>query len=464
MPSIDYNCLPTLAPFHRSSARVRIVRGPIGSGKTTAMIAELLKLACEQEPDPEDGIRRTRMLVVRNTMPQLKTTCLVSIMQFLRPIAEWRPSDSTVRIRFGDVESDWLMLPLDSEQNIQRLLSLELTYCWVSEAREVDPDMVKNALSRCGRFPAMNHGGATRYGLIAESNSFRTDSPWFALLEDNLPDNWEYFVQPSALDSKADWLQYLPRDYYTDLIESNSPEWVEQYIENKYGESLDGQAVYKHSFTREFHVADNSLLPIPTMPIIVGMDFARWPAAVFCQVDPRGRLLVLAELEHENLGVEAFTSEYILPMLASDRFRSCPHYIVGDPSGVARSQIGEESVFDALKRLGLPAYPAMTNNIQPRLRAVEKYLQQQRDGGPAFLIDPSCHVLIQGFQSKYRYKKRSDGQIDDTKPDKIRPWADVHDALQYACLGTAKSIRTRAANRSMARDYSKNQVAVGAWT
>lgn len=443
---------------------MRIVRGPIGSGKTTAMICELLRLACEQEPDPDDGIRRTRMLVVRNTMPQLKTTCLVSIMQFLRPIAEWRPSESTVRIRFGDVESDWLLLPLDSEQNIQRLLSLELTFAWVSEAREVDPELVKNALSRCGRFPSRTKGGATRYGLIAESNSFRTDSPWYELLEDNLPDNWEYFVQPSALDPKADWLQYLPPDYYIDLIESNSPEWVEQYVENKYGESLDGQAVYKHSFNREFHVAKNSLQPIPTVPIVVGMDFARWPAAVFCQVDARGRLLILAELEHENLGVEAFTSEYVMPLLAADRFRACPHYVVGDPSGVSRSQIGEESVFDALRRLGLPAYPAMTNQIQPRLRAVEKFLLQQRDGGPALLIDPSCHILIQGFQSKYRYKKRTDGQIDDTKPDKQRPWADVHDALQYACLGTSRAIRTRAINRAMRREYASEKIPVGAWT
>jgi hypothetical protein len=442
---------------------VRIVRGPIGSGKTTGMIAELLRLACEQEPDPDDGIRRTRMLVVRNTMPQLKTTCLVSIMQFLRPIAEWRPSDSTVRIRFGDVESDWLMLPLDTEQNIQRLLSLELTFCWVSEAREVDPEMVKNALSRCGRFPAMNHGGATRYGLIAESNSFRTDSPWYPLLEEELPQNWEYFVQPGALDPEADWLQYLPPDYYSDLIESNTPEWVDQYIHNQYGESLDGQAVYKHSFNRNFHVSEKPLTPLPTRPIVVGMDFGRWPAAVVCQMDMRGRLLVLAEVEHENTGVERFTNDLLLPLLASDRFRTCPHYVVGDPSGVSRAEVGEESVFDALKRLGLPAYPAMTNAIQPRLRSVEKFLLQQRDGGPALLVDPSCRVLIQGFQSKYRYKRKTDGSTED-KPDKQRPWADVHDALQYACLGTSKAIQTRALRRMTPREYKSNQIPTGAWT
>jgi hypothetical protein len=464
MASVDYNCIPSLASFHRSQARVRIVRGPIGSGKTTGMIAELLRIACEQEPDPEDGIRRTRMLVVRNTLPQLKQTCLASILQFLRPIADWRPSESTVRIRFGDVESDWLLLPLDSEQNVQRLLSLELTFCWVSEAREVDPQLVMNALSRCGRYPSVAHGGATRYGLIAESNSFRTDSPWFELLEENLPPNWEYFVQPSALSPEADWLQYLPKTYYSDLIQSNDPEWVEQYIENKYGESLDGQAVFKNSFSKEFHVASDTLSPIPTLPLIVGMDFARHPAAVICQIDPRGRLLVLAEAEEENMGVEMFTNEFLTPLLASDRFRGCPHYVVGDPSGVSRSQIGEESVFDALRRLGYPAFPATTNQISPRIRAVEKFLVQQRGGGAAMLIDPSCHVLIQGFQSRYRYKKRSNGAVDMATPEKTRPWADVHDALQYACLGTSKSIRTRAINTFTPKTHTRPKIPVGAWT
>jgi len=426
------------------------------------MIMELLRIACEQVPDPQDGIRRTRFLVTRNTMPQLKSTCLVSIMQFLRPIAEWRPSESVVRIRFGDVEADMLLLPLDTEQNIARLLSLEITAAWVSEAREVDPSLVMNALSRCGRFPAISHGGATRYGLIAESNSFRTDSPWYELLEEKLPVNWEYFVQPSALSVEADWKKYLPPAYYEDLIDSNTPEWVEQYVENRYGESLDGQAVFKNSFNKEFHVSKTELTPIPLMPIIIGLDFARWPAAVFCQVDPRGRLLIFDELEMENTGVEAFIRQYVLPKLASDRFRMCQHYAVGDPSGVQRSQVGEESVFDAVRRIGLPCYPAMTNSIAPRLRAVEKLLLQQRDGKAALLIDPRCKILTQAFLHKYRYKRRSTGVIDDMKPEKIRPWADVMDALEYAVLGTNHAIKTRALNRLTVKKY--NKVPVGAWT
>jgi hypothetical protein len=353
---------------------------------------------------------------------------------------------------------------MDTPENIRKLLSLELTAAWISEAREIDPEIARNVLSRCGRFPARARGGATRYGLIMESNSFSIDSPWYELLEEELPDNWEYFVQPSAIDGEADWLEYLPTDYYTDLMESNPEDWCDQYVRNNYGPSLAGEAVFKNTFSTDFHVAKNRLIPTPTRQLIVGFDFARHPAAVFCQVDTRGRLLVLDEVEQENIGVEAFAREYVLPMLKSDKYRSCPSVVIGDPSGVSRSQIGEESVFDALKRLGFLAFPAMTNQIDPRIRSVEKFLIQQRDGGPAFLIDPSCKVLIQAFQNKYRYKKRTDGTIDNVKPEKLRPWADVMDALQYACLGTSRNIQSRAAARQFSRQYKSQKITAGAWT
>lgn len=462
--NIQYKAIPSLQAFHASKSRVRVVRGPIGSGKTTAMIMDLLKTSINQKPDPNDGIRRTRHLVTRNTLPQLKQTCLASIMHLLRPIAQWRPSDSTVRINFNDVESEWLLLPLDSEQNIQRLLSLELTTVWASEAREIRPDIIMNALSRTGRYPSMMVGGPSFYGLVAESNSFRVDSPWFDLLENERPSNWEYFVQPGARSPEADWLQYLVPTYYEDLIASNTEEWVHQYVDNEYGDALDGQAVYRNSFDPGFHIAETRLNPVPMAPIIVGMDFARWPAAIFCQVDNDGRLLILDELERENCGVEKFATENVLPLIHSDRYRGRPAYVIGDPSGVARSQIGEEDVFSALRRLGFPAYPATTNQITPRLRAVEKFLLQQRKGKAAFLVSPHCKQLIEGFRSKYRFKIKKTGEFED-KPDKIRPWADLHDALQYACLGTNKTITRRAMTQlTRDRNWAPPRVSSAAWT
>ena len=86
-------------------------------------------------------------------------------------------------------------------------------------------------------------------------------------------------------------------------------------------------------------------------------------------------------------------------------------------------------------RLGIPAFPAVTNNIDPRINAVERMLLQQRDGGPALLIDKGrCPKLAAGMAGLYRYSKTT---LDVSKPlpDK-NPWSHVADALQYAAMGT----------------------------
>jgi hypothetical protein len=95
-----------------------------------------------------------------------------------------------------------------------------------------------------------------------------------------------------------------------------------------------------------------------------------------------------------------------------------------------------------MKRLGLSSQPAQTNNIDPRLRAVEKQLLAARDGGPALLISPTCQNLIRALGSKYRYAKKKDGELHPL-PEKTHPWSDLADAFQYFCLGFSGNIMAR---------------------
>jgi hypothetical protein len=145
----------------------------------------------------------------------------------------------------------------------------------------------------------------------------------------------------------------------------------------------------------------------------------------------------------ENMGMDAFLSEYLNPALQEPRFLGHTGYLIVDPAGKQRSQIGEESVLDCIKRNGFQAQVAMTNAIEPRLRAVEKFLVEQRNGGPAILFDKEgCHDLIVGMQSRYRYKIKRDRSTEE-KPEKNHPYSDLADALQYACLGTHSGLRGR---------------------
>lgn len=439
---LNYTPPPTLGRFMASDARIRVVRGPVGSGKSTVMVVELLRRACEQAPGP-DGIRRTRGVIVRNTLGQLITTSLETIKTVIPPeIMSYHVGNHTVTIRFNDVHSEWILLPLDTPQNVQRLLSLELTFAWLSELREIPVKILEDVFGRCSRYPSVMHGGPTWYGVFGETNSFSEDDPWYNKLELEKPDTWGYFVQPGARDPGAENLSNLQPNYYPDLVENNTPEWVEQYVDNKVTPSLSGEAVFRSSFKSDFHVAKEPLIAVPHTMIVVGMDFGRSPAVLLTQMDPRGRILVLDEAISENMGVEQFCGTELRPLLARPQYQRLPVGVVGDPAGRIRSQIGEESIFDALKRLGLSAQPAQTNAIDPRLRAVEKWFLQQRDGGPAIIISPTCVNLIRALRSKYRYAKRKGGQLNP-EPVKDHPWSDIADALQYAVLGHSGRITAR---------------------
>src|SRR5258707_743736 len=77
-----------------------------------------------------------------------------------------------------------------------------------------------------------------------------------------------------------------------------------------------------------------------------------------------------------------------------------------------KDTIAEETSFDEWKRLGLPAFPAPTNDIDTRLRAVETLLGRQVNGGPALCINgPGCPWLVRAMSGGYRYKKHRDGGL-----------------------------------------------------
>jgi hypothetical protein len=481
--TVDFEAPPTLADFMLDESRVRAVRGPIGSGKSTAMAMELFRRSVMQEPG-KDGIRRTQHAVVRNTGNQLRTTCLATIQQIFGPLARWKPSTMEVIFEFDDVYSNWILLPLDTPQNIQRLLSLELTLAWVSEFREIRPSIIKDLYSRTGRFPSKINGGPNFYGLIMETNSFSEDSEWYEQLEIDLPDNWSYFIQPPGYtivededDPEAEPemvitgenAENLPDTYYSDQVASNGgheSNWVRQYLRNQIAPSVAGEAVFRENFDYDFHVAPRGLTPVPTIPLCIGLDTGRNPAAVITQPDARGRKLVLGEAFGKNMGMEVFVATILKPMLATERYRGLPVYAVIDPAGVAKGEIGEESVLMALKRMGIVAVTATTNRIAPRLRAVDSELQTALGGKSAIVFDADhAPTLVLSMQSRYRFKRRNDGSLDENEPEKLHPYSDLADGLQYACLGGTERVRAmaiRSLNRPTNPTY--HEPPTGAWT
>ncbi len=439
----------------KSEAFGRLIAGPVGSGKTVACIMEILRRAKIQDKAP-DGYRYTRFAVVRQTLKQLKDTVLHDCEQWLGRIGRWRVSESTFHIEFDDVKSELIFIPLENAEDRARLLSMQLTGAWLSECIEMDLDVLGPIGDRLGRYPSGSRGLPSWHGWFADTNFPQEMSPWHTFME-NHPAGVQIFKQPSGLSPYAENLNnigpqtkdtiQLPVDhparlkqgrrYYERIVEQHGEdsEHVNRYVKAQYGNDPSGEAVFRSTFKSDFHIVDDTQI-IPGYPLLVGQDFGRNPWSLICQMDHMGRLLVHQEVPGTNVGLEKHVNQSLRPVLLSGKYLGYRVALVGDPSGVAKGSVSEESCFDALARLGLPAFPAPTNDIEPRLRAVEALLGQQTNGGPSLMISRTgCPFLCRAMSGGYRFTKMKTGALR-TVPEKNdkEGFSHVADDLQYVAL------------------------------
>jgi hypothetical protein len=448
--------------FMKDDSFFRGLRGPVGSGKSVSCCIEILRRALAQEPNDE-GIRKSRWAVIRNTNPQLKTTTIKTWI-------DWFPEDQwgkfhwsvpfTHHIKKGEIDLEVIFLALDRPEDVKKLLSLELTGVWINEAREIPKSIVDACTMRVGRYPSMRDGGPSWYGVIADTNAPDTEHWWPILAGETVlpdyitkqeakmlvkPDNWSFFNQPGAmseirnknkelenyeLNKDAENLNNLTKDYYPNIIRGKTKSWIDVYVLNKLGLIEDGKPVYE-DFRYDVHVGKGELAVSPTLPIYVGIDFGLTPAAVFAQ-KVGFRWVVFDELVAEDMGIVRF-SEYLKEKLAS--FASKSYYIWGDPAGDHRVQTDESTPFQILRGKGIMARPAPSNDVLVRLESVNSALTRMVDGTAGFIIDRKCVNLIKGFTGGYHYKRlQVSGERYDEKPNKNR-FSHIHDALQYCLLG-----------------------------
>lgn len=441
--TVDYTAPPTGEKFMQSDAKVRLILGPVGSGKSTVCVSELFR-RCAEMPHANDGFRRSRWAIVRNTNQQLKTTTFATWKQWYPPgpFGVWKESEKTFFLNVGDIKAEILFLPLDTPDDAQRLLSLELTGIFFNESREIAPELIIAAFSRLGRYPSkamLPKGTDYWYGLIMDTNPPSRDSWLYEQFEEVKPEGWKIFKQPGGMEPNAENRENLPDTYYEDMMNGATEDWIDVHVHGKYGRSLVGRPVYEKTFKRSFHVATQPLRAINSAnhSILIGLDFGRTPAAVIGQRDAFGRLNILDSIYVENIGLANFLKLHLKPLLA-EKFPYSRYMVIGDPAGWARSQLSEKNAFDVLKEAGFSAVPAPTNDPEKRITAVEDFLSQQVDGKAMMLFAPEetsegMKNLIMAFDGGYKYKRKKDGSYESS-PAKDK-WSHASDAAQYLCLG-----------------------------
>ncbi len=492
-----FETYPVQQQFMLSKAHVRVLAGPIGAGKSVACAHELIRWAMAQAPN-KDGIRKTRFLVVRNTVDQLKSTTLKTIVDWFPPsvYGHYRATEKTLHYELAlkdgtTVVTEWLLIALDTPDDVRKALSLEATGLWGNECRELHPEVVDGLLMRVDRYPSMKDGGATRAGAIFDTN-MPTAGTWWAQQMEEPPSNWSIHIQPPAVllldeyldkygedppedlmatsadgevfvaDPEAENFTNLSRSYYPNTLEGKKEDFIRVYLRSMFGRSLGGLPVYDKTFKAHLHVAEELLTPIrsESYPLCIGLDFGRTPAAVVMQMTPAGRVNVLSELTSENMGIQTFVTQLLRPHLF-ERYAGLPYYIAPDPAGWQKTQLGETSPVDFLRGAGFQVVRPPTNDPKRRIEAVERLLTGSVDAGPMLQIDPRCQVLLRGMRGEYKWKTNKAGELaGDSAPVKNFP-SHCAEAMQYGALGLD---RAGAAGANQTRRREIQRVSAVGWS
>lgn len=459
--------------FQSRGNDVEILRGPVGSGKTSSCMTKLLIMAQEQWPNAE-GVRPTSWFIIRRSYEDLRKTIFKDWRQHWRHMEQFRhtteqPMRDFFKYQMPDgttVEAEFIFLALDREEDIERFRGGNFTGGLANEVKQLHLTHLTEAVRRSKRYPSDALGGVAineQIGMVLCDTNSPNDEHWLYEYEQKAADGWKIFVQPPAVlravdapgqpvirspsgtawcvNPQAENIQNLTPGYYPSIIRTSEDDRIKADCCNEYTHIQEGRPVYPE-YRDSTHCAEYE--PEKGLGYVIGGDGGLTPSAIFMQLSPRGQLRIFDELQAEDMSVKQFWRDVVLPHI---RFRwagmKC-HGIAFDPSGSNRGEgegksaigiLNDEYETDSPLKLPVMVEPAISNDPTIRTEAVRSHLTRMIDGGPALLLHPRCKILRAGFNGKYAMKKmRTIGpERFHEKPDK-NAFSHAHDGLQYGAM------------------------------
>lgn len=443
---------PVLAQFHERKEFVRIVIGPLGSGKTFAAITQILRSMHNQVTNATQ-VRKSRWCIARNSLPDLLATTIPDFKAIVdgMGIGTWnmgkvimwsckyKRSDGTT------VEGEVMFRSFDGEQDVRKARGMQLSGIWVDELGEFHKPNFDMLIGRVKRYPFKVEVPHAHFECLATSNAVAKDH-WLATmaLAAIKPHNWWIGIQAGGViqvgnswveNPNAENRNNLPKNYYLDQCGGKKDSWIRQNLANEFVHHSDGRAVHP-GFNEQIHVAH--VTPTHGLPLYVGIDFGRTPAAVIGQRQVNGQWYILRELCTVNMGADNF-GRLLRDMLNEHYATFDLAEVTGDPAGSSMSQTRDETPFDLLEANGIDAFPAYTNDPEIRYAALDAQLGILIQGQPGFLVDPSCTTLIRGLAGEYCFRRLQvvGKEIFQDRPDK-GPTSHVCEAAHYMLLGAGE--------------------------
>lgn len=454
---------PVLREHMRSRARVSVIRGPLGSGKTVGTVQRILAQMAEQEPNAQ-GIRPTRWLAVRNTYGDLTQTTIKDFLSIFEGLGHMRtgglePPNFEVRKRLADgttLDAQVIFLALDRDDALRKLRGYQITGIWWNEMAEIGKALVDMGDLRHGRYPSDVSGGVrcTWHGMVGDTNA-PDEEHWLARLELAPPEGWEFRIQPGGVletgetaangqprfvaNPAAENLSHLPEGYYERGMAGKEAAWIRVMLANKLGFVRRGMPVHP-AYRDDYHCAPAELEPNSRYPLLLGLDFGRTPACAMVQYwDHLERWVVIDEMTSENMSAAIFAPQ--LKRYLDRRYPGLSVRAWGDPAGDARGQATEDTPILICRAAGIPVQPAPSNVWALRIAAVDNPLLRvsRVDMRPGLIVSPRAKMIRKGLMGGYCYRKLalSGPERFDEQPDK-NEYSHCVEALHYALGGAGE--------------------------
>lgn len=197
-----YETSPVAWAYRQDRSFAAFIVSGVGTGKTVPSLQRILDIGMEQAAS-SDGIRRSRFAVIRNTMPELRSTTAVTYQQIYPSDGFgdiiWRsPATHMIAPRGSGVEIEVNLIALDKPKDVKKLLSLELTGAFVNECREVPRSIITRLTERVGRF-GLSERPSSWSGIWADSNPPDADHWLYEWHHRERPEGFEFFQQPPGV-------------------------------------------------------------------------------------------------------------------------------------------------------------------------------------------------------------------------------------------------------------------------
>ena len=473
-------CSTTQRVFEDNTSQVIFMRSGIGTGKSSSAIFKACDFCLQHCPPSEDGEpSRARILVVRQDQSKLRSTFLATLKMWFGEV-----SDDLTKMQYPIVITDmpysdevngvertvlieWVLIGVATLDEAEtKLRSFEATAAIIEEAQTYDNLWIVNAVDdRLGRYPLPKRGDngdilPNQYRgqkqILVPFNPPPNDH-WLFQLEkgDKKTNGWKFYTYPAPIlvtyDADGKMVDFAPNPEadYAKNQPSGYKYWLEKafkYAEQKnyakikvdvlgdYGSSYSGKPVFS-DWEDDKHILQNKTIPAKGKATYIGFDHSGvHPAAVISQVTESGRL-ILGELVVGEMIVEEFIEDVLETYIALMGIDKQDCWIILDPSD-PRGKNKNATTRQLLVKRGFK--PSQVFHIShkhqsPQIRqdTVTSYLQRYM-----IKVSPECKTLIEAMRGKYAREKVRGTDIYKAIPDaeKLHPWSDVVDALQYLCV------------------------------